>query len=428
MSRTPLAGGPAVIVANPASIFPRQLAADWRARGLDVRIIARRWDGPDSTPEGVPILASDGVGGAPPSGLCRLVGAVASCTVHLDKVLFRRRYAHAILPGHGLPSFSEPLVNALSIAPFVRSLRPSVVFGMEAFSYGPATAACRGVPRVLMPWGGDIFMSAEASPLCFGISRAALRAVDLVCPSSADAADHIVRRFGVDPARVAAMSWGVDRSLFRRAGTAARAAILAEVGWPKDTLVVTGIRRFHPWWGSDEVLEAFLHAAKEGPPDAARFVLLGGSGGRRHVAEARERIAREGLLDRFLLCDEDLPMDAYARLLSVTDIGVSLMRVRDMRSFSILQAASTGAALLLTDHPEYRRMARNGFAAWLVPAGDARATSEFLTGLLASETERGSQREANDQYLEAYERADERMEAIFRRIVGLAEMWRGGRG
>ena len=49
---------PAVIIGNPASIFPRHLASLWRSLGLDPVIVTRHWSGERVLPDGTPILAS----------------------------------------------------------------------------------------------------------------------------------------------------------------------------------------------------------------------------------------------------------------------------------------------------------------------------------------------------------------------------------
>jgi hypothetical protein len=54
-----MSSSPAVIIGNPASIFPRHLASLWRSLGLDPVIVTRHWSGERVLPDGTRILASE---------------------------------------------------------------------------------------------------------------------------------------------------------------------------------------------------------------------------------------------------------------------------------------------------------------------------------------------------------------------------------
>src|SRR5262249_12503466 len=138
------------------------------------------------------------------------------------------------------------------------SLQPRFIFGQEVFYYGLATAFCRRTTRVLMPWGGDVFMYAEASAIAFAMVRYSLQHVDLVCPSSVTAASHICSRFGVPSERIAPISWGVDRRIFRRVSVDERKEICVSFGLDPCSTIIMNVRRFRPAWGSDAAIAAFL--------------------------------------------------------------------------------------------------------------------------------------------------------------------------
>jgi len=275
------------------------------------------------------------------------------------------------------------------------------VLGHEVTSYGPALARCRGTAKVLFPWGGDVFLYARTSPFLWLLARSALRSADLVLPSSATAARHIVDRFRVPAHRVRPVSWGVDRSMFRRAAPPERARILAKLGLPPAANIVLNVRQFHPLWGCFVALEAFLKLASDRPD--VRFVMLGGVGTEAHVQEARHRISAAGHAGRFVILDGRVPLATVAELMAVTDVFSSLMSAADMRSASVLQATAAGAVPVVTDTDEHREMARQGFAARFVDATDPVAVERAIVALLSAPEAVAGMRQANDLYIARHE-------------------------
>ena len=250
------------------------------------------------------------------------------------------------------PFLSPSLPDAIGIAHFVRKMRPQFVCGQEVFAYGLATAFSWNVPRLLMPWGGDVYMYSETTSLASAAVRHALRHVDLVVPGSPLSRDYLHQRFGVAINRMHCGGlWALDRERFRRSSDAVRQGLCARFGIDSGALIVMNVRRFFPAWGSDFALTAFVRFAKDHP--RAHFVMLGGSGTGDLVATARQVLASEGLSRRFTLFDGDISLDDCAGLMSIADIFVSLMREQDMRPLaSILEAAASGGAPIIGDQPE----------------------------------------------------------------------------
>lgn len=309
--------------------------------------------------------------------------------------------------------------DAMDIAPFVRRLRPRFVFGQEAFSYGPATARCAPLPRVLFPWGGDIYLWGEASSVAFDAVRDALQSVDLACPSSTTAAEHIRDRYGVDPGRVRAVSWGVDRGKFFPAGPRRRRELCASLGIDPAAVLTLNVRRFNPAWGCRQAIEACCLAAQAEP--AMHFLMLGGPGAAPYLAEARRVLADRGLTGRFTLFDGEVSLERCAELMSIADVALSLMRAPDMRSSSILQAAACGSALVLSEQREYREMAGHGFCATLVGAEDVEAASREILRYARDPQLRQAEAAANLEYVARHEDHDRQMDRMLDLIEAVCD-------
>lgn len=366
------ADGPAVMLGESTSLFPKQLAAYWRSKGLDVVLVTQGPQPFPALPDGTRVVSSREHESRATRAVTRRI--IYPALAHLERLVPRFRDRFTRITGVSgdselrLPFFAEYISSAWPTYRAAKALQPRFVFGHEVTTYGLPTALCRGVPRIVFPWGGDVFTYAESSPFHFALTRFCLQAVDLIVPSSTTAARHICSRFKVAPEKVIPVSWGVDRTRFKRAEGNKRREICARWKIDPGATVVLNPRRFRPAWGAFVALEAFMRLADECPQ--THFILFGGLSTESLMETARSRLEREGLLSRFTLLWGNAPLEVCAELMSVSDVFVSLLGRGDMRSASVVQAAAAGGVPVITDLPEYREMERLGFSALFVRPDD----------------------------------------------------------
>jgi glycosyltransferase involved in cell wall biosynthesis len=416
--------GPVFVVGNAASVFTRHLASLWRSIGIDARLVTRRWDGDRVVAGDVPVLVATDTESTARRRIGHWVERAVSPFEARLAVLQKERYARAMGSETSYRPFVSPwLADAVSISALVRAMRPQFICGQEVFAYGLATAFSWNTPRILMPWGGDIYMYSGTTTLAFAAVRHALRHVDLVVPGSPLALDYLHERFGVSRKRMHVGGlWALDRQRFRRAGPEERLRICARFGIDPGALVVMNIRRFFPAWGSDSVLRAFVRFAAE--HSRSHFVLLGGAGTEPFMTRARRTLADKGLADRFTLFDGDIPLEDCALLMSIADVSVSLMREWDMRPLaSILEAAASGNALILGDQPEYRAMTPLGFASILCPPGDDEAVVGALRRYGVNGELRAQSAMRNQAYLDEHEDGRKQAIALLRRVRAVCDAY-----
>lgn len=413
----PAERGPVVILGNAQSMFPHQLAAQWRSYGIDVRIVSHWPFTVDVPNDETPVLDGREAG----SLMRRVAARVATAALRrIEKPLLKwqaDRARRAVGQYQRVFGTSQFIGFALSLPALVHSLNPQFVFGMEAFSYGLSTARCSGVPRILQPWGSDIYLYAETTSLASLLMTHTLRNVDLLVPGSIAAAEHIRHRFGVPPERIEPITWGVDLRMFSRADEDARSQICARYGIPKGDLIVMNVRRFVPLWGAEVALEAFIRFARA--RGDVRFVLLGGAATEEAMARARRRLQEEGVLDRFVLLEGHKPLAECAQLMSVADIAVSLMYNADMRSSSVCQAAAAGAALVLSEGAEFRNLEPLGFRAAFVDVGDVDQVMAALHRYADQPELRRAAAESNRRYVEEHEDWDRNHVRLLELIAGV---------
>jgi glycosyltransferase involved in cell wall biosynthesis len=401
--------GPAVSLGNSASIFPRWLAKEWSDRGIPSTIVTSTTESSEPQ-EGVSLLSSQGF----ESLSTKIVRKLSNPLLRrLERKLPQwqlKRYFRRT--GRQQPDFWEwywvdHFWDSFSRAKAALSLRPRFVFAHEASSYGLSAALCHGVPRIIFPWGGDVFNCVESSVVIDWMTTYALKNVDLIIPSSVVAAQHIRERFHLSEKKVQALSWGVDLEEFSRASSENRVRLCRELAIDPSSILILNCRRFRPHWGSSKALEAFLKVAHR--TVGTHFLLLTGSGTEELVQQAKRQVASCGMGSRFTFLEGNIPLSRCAEMMSIADVFVSLVGRGDMRSGSVTQATACGGAPVILESAEYREMEKQGFACEFVQPGDGESLVATLQRLAADENQRQFMRTQNQHYLREYENYDKQM-------------------
>ena len=423
------ADGPAVMLAESTSIFPAQLATYWRSKGLEVVLVTHGPNALAALPDGTRVVQSH-------EYETRMTRSVTTRVMNpilwrMERLMprFKRRFTEVTGINADtelwLPYLAAYVTAAWPTVKATRAQRPRFVFGHEVTTYGLPTALCRGVPRIIFPWGGDVFTYAESSPFHLVLTKFCLRSVDLIVPSSTTAARHICERFKISPQKVKAISWGVDRSKFKRADDEQRRALCAKWKIDPQASIVLNPRRFRPDWGAFVALDAFFQVASENSD--THFILFGGLHTEKFTEEARTEIAKRGLCARFTILEGEASLDTCAELMSISDVFVSLLGRGDMRSASVLQAAAAGAAPIISDNHEYREMQRMGFEALFVASDSVEQVSGALRTYLNDRSKAHKIVAQNDRYLEQHEDYSSQMDKMLRLIEDLCARYEGNR-
>ena len=278
---------PVIIIGDPGSVFAQIFSSYWLDQGDEVIIINHNWQGENKLPSGARVLATKHYESIKLRRFIKVSGRIIKFLENLLLALNKKSYDRLKGEREGLPRIYLSVIRGISIASFLRRLNPKFIFGMEVFSYGFATALCKNTPRVLMPWGGDIYTYSKASLLSFMIVRYSLRHVDLVCPSASTSVNYIHKTFKVPKTKIMALSWGVDPKNFKHSDPINRKNICRGYGIHQQSIIVTNIRRFKPIWVSNLALKAFCKLAKE--YKSLHFVLIAGSSANKHISEARKK-------------------------------------------------------------------------------------------------------------------------------------------
>lgn len=408
------------MLGNSESLFPQQLCAQWRKRGVDVTLVTRTVGEETHLPDGTPIVRVMDY-----SKVTRRNWRMRKRMAKLDEWIARRHFKHyeqatgrkspMAWEYQVYPQIVEGVATARAVRQMQQQTRIDFVFAQELFSYGLAGAMCWGIPKFMFPWGADVMWCPELSPISAGMVGWALRSAELILPASVSAAAYIQRRFGLPAERVRALSWGVDVGMFKPLEAARRAAVCDKWKIPTSARVFLNARRLLPEWGSLDVFEAFFALAKE--TTGTHFVLLGGDGTEKTAAELLARVTAANLAHRFTIIQGRISLQECAELMGIAEVFTSVMGSGDMRSSSVLQAAAAGGAPLLGAYPEYELMARQGFRCLFAQLGDVPSILEGLRAYARSPELCAELSRENRAYLEAHEDFDKQMDLMLATIL-----------
>lgn len=242
--------------------------------------------------------------------------------------------------------------------PLVRESKPDVVHGMEAFNYGLATALCGPYPKVLTPWGKDVHHDADASWIAGRMIRRALHGVDVISTNDETMGEHLARRFGLNPERVRAFSWGVDLDVFNPGQQFLARRWQRDLEIPKGATIILSPRNFIPHWGSELLMDAIPKVLRE-RPEALFIILRGAAGQAETLAAAQRRAEAEGYAHALRFIDRTLTNTEMAGFFNLADLFVSVPKT-DLLSQTILEGMACGCLPILSDQPAYYKHIRPG--------------------------------------------------------------------
>lgn len=410
-----------LVLGDPASVFVQTPVRFWRERGVDARILTARWTGPAAVDGDLPVESAEALAPAWVQSFARGIYPVLDAANRITLAHDPGRVAtalHAWAHTADPPSIVPPLVDALVIAAAADALAPIAVFGHEAFAYGLATSLCRAPRRTLLAWGADVLQFAPMSDVAMALVGEAVRNVHYVLTNTDTMAEALRARFAVPPERVAHFSYGVDRRLFRRATGPAARRVRERWGIPGPARVVMNLRRFLPHWGSDVAWPAMLALARQRPD--VHLVLLDGATTPADVDRAAAQARDHGLDGRLTVVRGQAPLADVAELLSVTDVGLSLVRTLEPVSWSVQQAAACGAAVIVADQPSYVLEAARGLSIRRTRDLTADGLAAEVTALLDSPTTVAQMAAANDRYVTAHQDREIELTRLLRIVTGAA--------
>jgi glycosyltransferase involved in cell wall biosynthesis len=395
------------ILGNPSSVFPVECAKYLKKNGFQVSILSRFSQ--KSEIDSIPIIATSLF----EKKIFKLfLSGLQKILIKTEKIITNNfktdQYINAMGPEKlWKPSFVHSIIWGLSISSYVKKHPPYFVYGHEVFSYGLATAFCKGIPKFIWPWGGDIYLCANTSFIANKIIKLSLKKANVITLTSISVEKYLINRFKVDPKSIYTLIWatGLDE-IYKVKNNFSKKDLYREFGIPKGAKVIMNVRRFRELWGAGTAVNSFINLAIK--HEDLYFVLIGGEGTEQTMEKAINLIREKGLSHRFIFNKGHVSMNQVAKLMCMSDIFVSLMNYDqgDMRSSSIIQASYAGSLPVLSNQSEYHEMVKLGYKAILVDPIDCNEVVLSCEKYLYDEELSEDTRNANFNFIEKYQNND----------------------
>jgi glycosyltransferase involved in cell wall biosynthesis len=250
-------------------------------------------------------------------------------------------------------------------------MRPDIVVGNFAQTYGlyASMSGCR--PFVLFAYGSDIVIDAHRSFLHRFITSRVIRSADLVLIDS-DIQRKAVLSLGCSPGKIVTFPW-VNLNDLRNVTADSHFRDL--LGWHDKTVVVS-VRRHEPVYAVDTLIRAI-------PPIVAqfrnvRFLMFGRGTETGHLM----RLARQLRVEGYVHFAGAFPRDRLLRYLKDSNIYVSTS-LSDGCSSSLLEAIYLGIPVVITSIPGNAEWVSNRVDGLMFDKRDSEALARAITWLLS---------------------------------------------
>jgi glycosyltransferase involved in cell wall biosynthesis len=256
----------------------------------------------------------------------------------------------------------------------INKVKPDVLIGCWASTYGFYSACSNFHPFILFVWGSDVLVFPKKYFPLKPLVAYSLRKADVVVVDS-EVQRRAAVNLGCEPAKIVKFPW-VNLNGFKR-DEAQRRKIRRENGWSDDDIVVISLRFHRPIYGVEYLIDAIPRVLAKNKN--VKFLILG-EGPLTNTFKARmDGFMRSGHV-RFVGV---VPHDKVVDYLSAADIYVSTS-FSDGTSASLLEAMACSLAPVVTEifgNMEWVEDEANGL---LVPVANSEKLAEKIL-LLAND-------------------------------------------
>lgn len=256
-----------------------------------------------------------------------------------------------------------PIVSSLQgrtgLRRALRSIQPDLVHGHYLVGHGWQATLSGFHPRVVTPWGSDLFVDPKESARARLWNRVTLRSADLVTVNSAHMRDSAVAA-GARADRVHEIQFGVDVDLFKPGDIDRDLRPRLRLG---DGPLVFSMRALRPIYRHETIVRAL--AAVPG----ATLVMTGRNAEPEYRRQIERAVQDLGLTDRAVIL-EDISDGDLRALLRAAAVVVSIPAT-DGTPGSVLEALASGCPTIVSDLPTLREILGAAHRDLLVRGGDA---------------------------------------------------------
>lgn len=271
-------------------------------------------------------------------------------------------------PFEGIRKHGLTPLRILTFRSYVSKIKPDVVIGCWASTYGFYAASSGFHPYILFVWGSDIMVyPVKYKPLRFFISYA-LKKADAILADS-DAHKKATISLGGSENKIIKFPW-VKLDTFEP-DEKTKIAIRKNLGWSRNDIVVISLRDHKPIYDVDSLIEAIPQIVKK--VHNAKFLILGEGP---LTLKFKKRINALGLASKVTFIGR-VPHQDVAKYLNAADIYVSTS-LSDGSSACLLEAMACSLPPVVTNIEGNREWIKDGINGCLVPTCQPQELAEKI--------------------------------------------------
>jgi len=269
--------------------------------------------------------------------------------------------------------FLTPL-RARTLKKTLARIRPDVLIGCWASTYGFYSACTSFHPFILFIWGSDVLIYPKKYFPLKPFVVYSLRKADLVVVDS-EVQKEAATELGCSPEKIVKFPW-VDLTRFQK-NESKRRIIRNQCGWKEDDIVVVSLRNHKPIYGVEYLIDSIPHVVREN--SNIKFLILG---------EGPLSIIFKTKVKNFIKSGHvkfvgTVPHEKISDYLSAADIYVSTS-FSDGTSASLLEASACSLAPIVTEIKGNKEWIQEGVNGILVPLANTQSLVEKIL-LLAND-------------------------------------------
>jgi glycosyltransferase involved in cell wall biosynthesis len=265
---------------------------------------------------------------------------------------------------------------------FLKQWHPDILHAHRVNSAGWLAAASSYHPFVLTPWGSDMFVQPQKSWVYRMLAYYTLRRANLITAISSSMEKQIVR-FGVPPARLGRVRWGVELDIFSpNSSTREEIRELREkLHLPEDARIVLSPRAVRPLYNLDIIMQAIPDVIRSIPQ--VYFVFIEYNQDFDYKKELDEICVKFGVFEHVRWLSPTLNRRDMAKIYSMSEVMVSVPS-SDGAPLSVLEAMACEKPVICSNLPVLEEFITNGENGFLVAVRQVAPLAEAIIHMLSN--------------------------------------------
>lgn len=276
-------------------------------------------------------------------------------------------------PFEGMRKHFLTQLRAQTLKKNLDKVKPDVLVGCWASTYGFYSAYSNFHPLILLVWGSDVLVFPKKYFPLKPFIVYSIRKADIVVVDS-EVQRQAVINLGCEPSKIVKFPW-VNLNGFKR-DEKQRSRIRRECGWKEDDIIVISLRHHKPIYGVQYLIDAIPHVIAEN--EKVKFLILGEG----PLTSTFKTKMAKFIKSRHVKFVGTVPHNKITEYLSAADIYVSTS-FSDGASASLLEAMACSLTPIVTAIPGNLEWIKEGVNGVLVQPADSKKLAEKILLLTA---------------------------------------------